>query len=98
MVCVGGGWGLRGLVGVSARCVCGLVPGGRGNCVGVALQVVWGQGNGAALEGSLGVLLGCVGVACACRAILALPGWPRCRGKAGRWLLLNPGWTVVCRH
>ena len=37
MLCVGRGWVWGGLVGVSARCVCGLVPGtGRGG-------MVWGR-------------------------------------------------------
>ena len=49
MVCVGGGWVWRGLVGVSARCVSGLVPwggGGGGGGGGVALLVVGGGGGG----------------------------------------------------
>ena len=98
VVRVGGGWGWWELVGVSARCVSGPVPasGKGGDGVGVALLVAGGAGPGAVLEKSPGVTLGPVGVACVCRAVLTVPGWPRCPG--GRWLPGHPGGTVVRRQ
>ena len=73
MVCVGGGWGLRKLVGVFAWCVSGLAPRGGvgGDGVGVALLVAGWAGPGAVLDGGLSLLPGAVGVAPARRAF-----WP----------------------
>ena len=48
--------------------------GGGGGGVGVALLVVGGAGVGIALVGSLGVPRGRLGVACACRTVLVVPG------------------------
>ena len=98
VVPVGGRWGWGGVwVGVSAWCVCRLVPGG-GDGMGAALLVVGGAGVGAVLDGSLGIPPGRVGVACSCRAVLAVPGWLRCPGTAGRWLPGHPGGAVVRRQ
>ena len=90
MVCVGGGIDINQLVGAAACCVCGLVlggggGGGGGGGVGVPLLVLGGPGMGVVLAGGLGVPVGRVGVACLRRAILAVPGWLRCRGVGGRW-------------
>ena len=86
MVCVGRGIAIDRLVGVSVWCVFGLVSeGGRGGGgVGVALLVAGGAGVGVALVGSLGVPPSGLGVACACRTVLVVPGWLRCRGTGGR--------------
>ena len=94
VVCVGGGWGWRAFMGVSAWCVCGLVSGG-GWCGGGNAGWGEGAGMGAVLDRSLGVSQGRLGVACACRAVLAVPGWLRCRSTGGRWLPGHPGlWSV----
>ena len=71
MVCVRGGWGWQGLVGVSAWCVCGLfLGGGRGGMVWGRYCRWWrGAGVGDVLGGSLGVPLGLGGVVCACCAV-----------------------------
>ena len=94
------GLGVAGLGG--GLCVVRLWPGpgggAEGDVVGVALLVAGGAGMGAVLDRSLGVLLGRVGVACACRAVLADPGLPRWRGMAGRWLPGHPGRPVVRRQ
>ena len=99
MGCVGGGWWWWGSVAISAWCVCGLVSGGGAGWggVGAALLVVGGAGVVAVLDGNVGVLLGRVGVAFAFRAVLAVPGWLRCRGTGGRWLPGHPGGAVVRR-
>ena len=68
-------------------------PGGGG--VGVALLVVGGAGVGFVLAGGPGVPVGCVGVACVRRAVLAVPGWLRCRGVGGRWPHGRPVGAVV---
>ena len=79
VVSVSGGWRWWQLVGVSAWCVSGPVPGGRGaeeDGVRVALLVAGGAGVGAVLHGSLGVPPRPVGVVCACCAVLgAVMGW-----------------------
>ena len=62
--------------------------------MGAALLVVGGAGMGAVLGRSLGVAPGRVGVACACRAGLAVPGLLRCRGTGGRWLPAHPAGAV----
>ena len=73
VVCVGGGWGWRELVGVFALCLSGLLPGGgRGGWCGGGTAGGGGAGVGAVLDGSLDVLPGRVGVSCACRAVLAV--------------------------
>ena len=94
MVCVGGGIAINRLVGASACCVFGLVSGGG---VGVALLVVGGAGVGVALVGALGIPPGRVGVVCACRAVLAVPGRLRCQGTGGRRPHGSPGGAVVRR-
>ena len=98
MVCVGGGIDINRLVGAAVCCVCGLVSGGGGvggAGVGVALFVVGGAGVGVVLAGGLGVPVGRVGVACVRRAVLAVPGWLRCRGVGGRRPHGRPGGVVV---
>ena len=75
----------------------GLAGGAGGGGVGVALLVVGGAGVGVALSGGLGVPPGRVGVACARRAVLAVPGWLRCRGAGGRRPHGRPGGAVVRR-
>ena len=62
--------------------------GGRGGVgVGAALLVVGGAGVGVVLDGSLGVPPGRMGVACARRAVLVVPGWLRCPGGRKLWVL-----------
>ena len=97
MVCVGRGIAINWLVAASARCVCGLVSGGGagGGGVGVALLLVGGAREGVVLIGSLKVPFGRVGVACACRAVLVVPGWWWCRGTGGRRPLGPPGGAVI---
>ena len=101
MVCVGGGIHINRLVEATACCVCGLVSrggrGGGGGGVGVALLVVGGAGVGVVVPWGLGVPLGCVGVACVRRAVLAVPGWLRCRGVGERRPHGRPGGAVVRR-
>ena len=59
----------------------GLGGGGAGEGgVGVALLMVGGAGVGVVLAGGLGVPVGCVGVACVRRAVLAVFDWLWCRG------------------
>ena len=98
MVCVGGGIDINRLLGAAACCVCGLFSGGGGGGgggVGVALLVVGGAGVSVVLAGGLGVPVGCVGVACVRRAVLAVPGWLRCRGVGERRPHGHPGGAVV---
>ena len=78
--CVSAGAGVAGVGGDvgGVRPWPGLGGGAGGDGVGAALLVVGGAGVGAVLDGSRGVLPGRVGVACACRAVLAVPGWLRC--------------------
>ena len=73
----------------------GLGGGAGGGGVGVALLVVGGAGVGVVLAGGLGVPVGCVGVACVCRAALALLDWLWCRGVGGRRPHGRPGGAVV---
>ena len=72
--------------------------GGRGGWCGVALLVAGQAGVGAVLDGSLSVMPGCVGVVCACRAVLPVSGFPRCRGTGGRWLPGHLGEALVRRQ
>ena len=97
MACVGGGIDINRLVEAAACCVCGLVPGGGGGGggVGLALLVLGGAGLVVVLAWGLGVPVGCVGVACARRAVLAAPGWSWCRGVGGRRPHGRPGGAVV---
>ena len=94
---VGGGIDIHRLVGAAVCCVCDLVSGGGGGGggVGMALLVVGGAVVGVALAGGLGVPLGRVGVACGRRAVLAVPGWLRCRGVGGRCPHGRSGGAVV---
>ena len=93
MACVGGGIDVNWLVLAAACCVRGLVSGGGG--VGVALLVVGGAGVGVVLAGGLGVPVGRMGVACVCRAALAVVDWLWCRGVGGRRPHERPGGAVV---
>ena len=86
-----GWWGLPRVVSVAWS------QGGGGGGVGVALLVVGGAGVGVALPGGLGVPVGRVGVACERRAVLAVPGWLRCRGVGGRRPHGRPGGAAVRR-
>ena len=94
-MCVGGGFKINRLVEAAACCVCGLVLGGDGGGVGVALLVVGGAGVGVVLAGGLGVPVGPLGVAFARRAVLASPGWLWCRGVGVRWPHGRLGGAVV---
>ena len=80
MVCVGGGMDINRLVGAAAVASVAWSRGGAGGGggVGVALLVVVGAGMGVALAGGRGVPVDRVAVACARRAVLAVPGWLRC--------------------
>ena len=97
MVCVGGSIDINRLMGAAACCVYRLVSGGGrgGGGVGVAPLVVGGAGVGVVLAGGLGVPVGRVGVACVRLAVLAPPGWLRCRGVGGRLPHGRPGGAVV---
>ena len=75
----------------------GLGAGAWGGGVGVALLVVGRAGVGVVLAGGLGVPVDRVGVACVRRAVLAVPGWLRCRGVGGRRPHGRPGGAVVRR-
>ena len=99
MVCVGRGIDINRLVAAAAYCVRGLVSrGGRGGGgVGSTLLVVGGVGVGVQAAGGLGVPVGRVGVACAHRAVLAVPGWLRCPGVGGRRPHARPGGAAVRR-
>ena len=99
MVCVGRSIDINRLVGAAACCVCGLVSarGPVGGGVGVALLVVGRTGLGVVLAGGLGVPVDRVGVACVRSAVLAVPGWLRCRGVGGRRPHGRPGGAVVRR-
>ena len=96
-MCVRGGIDINRLLGATVCCVCRLVSGGGrgGGGVGVALLGLGGAGVVVVLAEALGVPLGCVGVACVRRAVLAVPGWLRCRGVGGRWPHGRPGGAVV---
>ena len=92
------GLGIAGVDGVSAWCVSGLVSAGG------ARGMLWGQhcwllgggaGGGAVLDGSLGSLQGRVGAVCACRAVVKVPGWLRCRGTGRELLPGHPDGAVV---
>ena len=97
MVCVGGGSDINRLVGAAVCCVCGLLSGGGagGGGVEVALLVAGGAGVGVVPAGGLGVPVGCQGVACVRRAVLAVSGWLWCRGVGGRRPHGRPGGAVV---
>ena len=99
MVCVGGGIPINHLVGASAWCVRGLASGGGRGGVMWGLHCWWGGQAWVCvvLVGSLGVPLGRLGVACACRAVLAVPGWLRCLGLGGRRPHWHLGGAVVRR-
>ena len=71
--------------------------GAGGGGVGVALLVVGGAGVGVALAGGPGFPVRRVGVACARCAVLAVPGWLRCRGQGGRRPHGRPGGATVPR-
>ena len=94
---VGGGIDINWLVGAAVSCACGLVLGGGrgGGGVGVALLVVGGAGLGVVLAGGLGVPVSRAGVAYVRHAVLAVPGWLRCRGVGGRWPHGRPGGAAV---
>ena len=96
-MCVGGGIDINGLVEAAVCCVCGLVSGGGrgGGGFRVALLVVGGAAVGVVLAGGLGVPVGRVGIACVRRAVLAVPGWLRCRGVGGMWPHGRLGGPVV---
>ena len=96
-MCVGGGIDINRLVRAAVCCVCGLVlgRGQGGGDLGVALLVVGRAGVGAVLARGLGVPVGRVGVACVRRAVLAVPGWLRCRGLGGKWPHWRSGGAVV---
>ena len=100
VVCVGGGIDINPQVGAAACCVCGLVSGrerGGGGGVEVALLVWGGAAVVVALAGGMGIPVGCVGVACARRAVVAVPGWLRCRGVGRGRPHGRPGGAVVRR-
>ena len=73
------------------------LEGGRGGVVWGWHCWWWGgAGGGVVLAGGLGVPVGRVGVTCVRRAVLAVPGWLRCRGVGGRRPHWRPGgaWSV----
>ena len=110
VVCVGGGITINRLVGAAACCVCGLVSGraAGGWCRGGTAGGGGGARPGVAPAGGPGVPLNRVGVACARRAVLAVPCWLRCRGADGRRphgrlggavvreVMAGCRWMVVC--
>ena len=65
--------------------------------MGVALLVAGGGGGGVlCLMGVWASRRVVLVLPCVCRAVLAVPGWPRCRG--GRWLPEHPVGAVVRRQ
>ena len=92
----GGGIAINRLPEAAACCVCGLVSGGAAGACGGG-TAGGGGGGGVALAGGRGVPVGVVGVACARRAVLAVPGWLWCRDVRQRRWDGRPGGAVVRR-